>query len=90
MHAKFCNYHVPHHLSGLKCITNMDKERKFRVNFSPRDKGKKEVSCLMFYYSLLEYRYILSKKIILFQGGKHTQSKGGILAKACEYLADLR
>lgn len=24
------------------------------------------------------------------QGGKHTQSKGGILAKACEYLADLR
>lgn len=24
------------------------------------------------------------------QGGKHTQSKGGILAKACEYVADLR
>jgi hypothetical protein len=34
--------------------------------------------------------YILSIKLILFQGGKHTQSKGGILAKACEYLADLR
>jgi len=24
------------------------------------------------------------------QGGKHTQSKGGILAKACEYVAELR
>jgi hypothetical protein len=28
--------------------------------------------------------------LLKFQGGKHTQSKGGILAKACEYLADLR
>jgi hypothetical protein len=44
----------------------------------------------MFYYSLLEFIGILSIKLILFQGGKHTQSKGGILAKACEYLADLR
>ena len=24
------------------------------------------------------------------QGGKHAQSKGGILAKACEYLAETR
>ena len=36
-----------------------------------------------------EIRENLSTQLFM-QGGKHAQSKGGILAKACEYLAETR
>jgi hypothetical protein len=70
--------------------TTMDQQDEMPRKFFPLSQEQESGVYFMFYYSLLEYIGILSIKLILFQGGKHTQSKGGILAKACEYLADLR